>query len=515
MHDGDLLKEYLTERSEAAFRRLVERYQDVVHSLAWRQLGDPAAAEDVAQQVFLLLASKAHWLTGRSSVGGWLHRSTLNLCARAHTREIRRMKREHTYSADPSINSTEPPPDNRELIRQLDTILNELPEKEREAIVLRFYRGQSLREVGESLGTTEEAARKRVSRALDRLSERLKRKGVTAAAAAVLAAVLTEGAQAAPVGFTARTLSAAAAGGAFGKASLTAAIVTKAALLTKTQLAGVLAVAAAVPIAAQWKQTQDLRAELAALRDQNSSGGKTTVAAASARPAESVPAQPEISVEKSVTGTPAEARPKRDKFDWRRRWDKLSRAQQVEARVVQAASELKLNEAQAAEFSRILTSAGDEKDALYRTAWDAKEPVSSEALADVTARRDAAIAALLTEEQQAAWQNFHAAERQNRIELHVMDSLKEIQRYWRLSESQKDAAWELFTKQAEIFDPELMTDFRDSRTQQDEVLRQVLPPEQLAIFERHRDAQKALWEEEMNTRGTAPGGPPGPPPERK
>src|SRR5881396_3042738 len=76
MQDAELLRDYITSGSDAAFTELVDRYVDFVYSTARRQLGDAQLAEEVAQVVFSLLARKAVGLVDLPSLAGWLYRAT-------------------------------------------------------------------------------------------------------------------------------------------------------------------------------------------------------------------------------------------------------------------------------------------------------------------------------------------------------------------------------------------------------------------------------------------------------
>lgn len=173
------LREFVASRSDAAFRELVRDHSPMVFATALRKLGgDRAAAQDVAQEVFTLLARKAHRL-GSVVLAGWLYRQTCRRAANHVRTETRRRSRE---TAAATMNPTIPaaPPDAHLLARELDDALLTLPATDRDALVLRYFEGLGHRAVGEALGLGEEAARKRVQRAVEKLGTTLKRKGITA-----------------------------------------------------------------------------------------------------------------------------------------------------------------------------------------------------------------------------------------------------------------------------------------------------------------------------------------------
>jgi RNA polymerase sigma factor (sigma-70 family) len=190
--DWELLEDYAKTRSEAAFAELVRRHIDWVHSAALRRVGNPQLAEDVVQTVFVLLAGKAAGLRPGTLPGGWLFRTTCFVAKCSLRAERRRKSREETASAM----MTHAQPDDTELLWEqlapcLDEAVAALSDADRSAIVLRFYQKMSLLEVGRQLGITEEAAKKRVSRTVEKLRASLSRRGV-ALGGALLAGFLAE-----------------------------------------------------------------------------------------------------------------------------------------------------------------------------------------------------------------------------------------------------------------------------------------------------------------------------------
>jgi RNA polymerase sigma factor (sigma-70 family) len=193
MDDWQLLQAYAKNRSEAAFAELVRLHLDWVYSVALRHVGNPHLAEDVVQSVFVLLARKARDLGPGTQVGGWLFRTTRLVAGHARRAEQRRKIREAT-ACTMSHDTTAPDTDEilwEQLAPHLDQAVAALSEADRSAILLRFYERMPLGKVGERLGVSEEAARKRVSRALEKLREFLDRRGVKLSCVA-LGAVLAE-----------------------------------------------------------------------------------------------------------------------------------------------------------------------------------------------------------------------------------------------------------------------------------------------------------------------------------
>ncbi len=213
MTDQQLLREYTERRSEVAFAELVRRHVDFVYSAALRMVRDPHLAEDVSQGVFLALAQQARQLRERAVLSGWLHRTARNLAANTVRTEERRRAREQESAAMNDLLSAEPGADWEDIALQLDAVLGELEEGDRDALLLRYFERKSAREMAQTLGVSDEAAQKRVSRAVERLREGLAGRGVTIGATGLALAISANAIKAAPAGLAASISSAAALGG--------------------------------------------------------------------------------------------------------------------------------------------------------------------------------------------------------------------------------------------------------------------------------------------------------------
>src|SRR5664279_2280215 len=212
-----LLSQYARTGSESAFRELVSRYIDLVYSTAFRLVdGDVESAQDVAQTVFVALADQARTLPKDVMLGGWLHLRTRFAAGKLMRTDRRRQLRERQAA---EMNAIEDESDSN-LVRVapvLDEAIGQLNAEDRNAILLRFFEQKDFRSVGNALGSSEEAARKRVDRALEKLHVLLRHRGATLSAAALGTALATEAVTAAPAGLAgsvaATALASAAAGG--------------------------------------------------------------------------------------------------------------------------------------------------------------------------------------------------------------------------------------------------------------------------------------------------------------
>jgi len=223
--DAELLRHYVEHRDERAFAELVRRYLGLVYSAALRRTGGRTqVAEEIAQKVFSDVARKAAALARHPSLTGWLYRSTRYAVIDALRAEIRRQKLAQSLTTMPDIFPTESPVDWERIRPVLDAAMDRLNERDREIMLLRFFQGQTYAEVGAKMHLTENAARMRTERALDKLRSQLSRRGVTSTAAALGLLLANQSLVAAPVGLSvtvsAAALSAAPAGGLAGTATI-------------------------------------------------------------------------------------------------------------------------------------------------------------------------------------------------------------------------------------------------------------------------------------------------------
>ena len=272
-----LLAEYAEHGSETAFQELVSRYVDLVHSAAIRLMnGDRHLAEDVTQTVFADLARCARSISGDAMLGGWLHRHTCFVASKTLRTERRRLARER-QAVD--MNSLEDhSAANLALVAPiLDDAINQLGAEDRTAILLRFFEQHDFKSVGEALGSNEEAARKRVDRALYKLESLLKRRGVAFSAAALASALSAQAVTAAPAGL-AITISSVALTGAATSGATTLTII-KIMSMTKLKIgiaAAVVTASVAVPWVMQQRTQTHLNESQEALRQKDAQVAKLT-----------------------------------------------------------------------------------------------------------------------------------------------------------------------------------------------------------------------------------------------
>jgi uncharacterized protein (TIGR03435 family) len=210
--DMALLREYARNRSETAFAALVSRHLNLVYSIALREVRDPHLAEEVTQAAFIILARKAGSLGPKTILSGWLCRTARYVSAEALRSQRRRQRREQEAYMQSLLNETAAEAW-MQIAPLLETAMAQLGEKEHNAIVLRFYEGKALKQVGAALGTGEDAARMRINRALEKLRKFFAGRGLTLSAAVITTAIGANSVHAAPAGLAAASITAAAGKG--------------------------------------------------------------------------------------------------------------------------------------------------------------------------------------------------------------------------------------------------------------------------------------------------------------
>ena len=240
--DHLLLRQYAEERSEAAFAELVKRHLDHTYSAAVREANDPHLAADLAQAAFILLALKAAKLKAAPSVAGWLFQ-TVRYAARNARRAA--WRREHYEKEAAAMIQTSAEAETDSLWEHLAPLLNDalasLAVRDRDVVTLRFFEKQSHEEIATRLGVAEAVARKRLSRAVERLRKFFARRGVTVAGPLLIMVLGTHSVSAAPAGLSGVVTASAVAKGATLSASVLALVhgASQAVAWTKAKVAAV------------------------------------------------------------------------------------------------------------------------------------------------------------------------------------------------------------------------------------------------------------------------------------
>ncbi|HEY1686110.1 MAG TPA: sigma-70 family RNA polymerase sigma factor [Tepidisphaeraceae bacterium] len=178
--DAELVRQFASEHSQAAFAELVERHAGWVFAAAYRQLRDRHLAEDATQAVFLLLARKAHAMNENHKISGWLFNATQYTVKSIRRSNSRRQKYERDVAKAEMMKNEQA----AELSEYLDAAVAKLPAKDRLIVLRRFYQGMEFVQIATSMNMTESAARRRLNRAVGRLRLGVSADAMSAAAMA-------------------------------------------------------------------------------------------------------------------------------------------------------------------------------------------------------------------------------------------------------------------------------------------------------------------------------------------
>lgn len=293
MTDQELLRRFAETRAEVPFEEVIRRHVDLVYSASKRLVVDPHLAEDVTQAVFAVLAQEPvevmRKLEDGAPLSGWLHLTTRNIAAKTVRTEMRRRAREEKAITMQELSSTAPDPEWDQIAPHLDHALAELPEKDRNALLLRFFERKTAREIGRSLGLSEEAAQKRIQRALEGLRQIFVRQGVAVPATTLTAFLASNVIEASPIALVSTIAKSILIGGvatvSAAPATATFSKIFTSFVMTKTQTTILIGLTAGllIPLSHQHLILNQLRAEAASragLSQPTLAGAPTSSAAA-------------------------------------------------------------------------------------------------------------------------------------------------------------------------------------------------------------------------------------------
>lgn len=270
LSDAQLLRDFASTGSEEAFAELVRRYVDLVYSAALRMVCDSHLAQDVTQGTFLALSRNASELVECSFLSGWLHRTAQNIAAQTVRTEVRRRVREEKASIMNEVLAGESEADWGEVSQHLDAALGELSEVDRGVILQRYFERRSAQEISVTLGVSEDAAQRRVARAVQRLRDFFAKRGVTVGTGGIIALVSAHAVEAAPLGMAASVTAAIAMAGTTGATSAVTGTAFKfmATTLLKPILMTGAAIAVSVALVVQHQRMEALGKEKLGLQTQ-------------------------------------------------------------------------------------------------------------------------------------------------------------------------------------------------------------------------------------------------------
>lgn len=214
--DMELVRQYAAQQSERAFAALVSRHTNLVYSASLRRVCDSQLAEEVTQAVFIILARKAGSLDEKTILPGWLYRTACYVSNNALKGEHRRRRREQEAYMQSTLDETTTDAAWKQMSPLLEEAMLRLGQTDRAALLLRFFERRTLNEVGAALGTSEDAAKKRVNRAVEKLRGFFTKHGVILPPAVLTATISANSIEAAPVDLAKTATAAALAKGTTG-----------------------------------------------------------------------------------------------------------------------------------------------------------------------------------------------------------------------------------------------------------------------------------------------------------
>jgi hypothetical protein len=211
--------------------------------------------------VFADLARLAGTFSKDVMLGGWLHRRTWHVATTLMRSERRRLNRER-QAAEMNTLQDNPEGQFERIAPLLDEAINQLGASDRAAIVLRFFEHRDLRAVGVALGSNEDAAQKRVSRAVEKLRCHFARRGIAASSTVIASVIAAHAVHAAPAGLASAVTTASLAGAAGSSSFGLTSIWLKTMLVNKTALIAAAVILTATAVSISTVKTQHARANV-------------------------------------------------------------------------------------------------------------------------------------------------------------------------------------------------------------------------------------------------------------
>jgi RNA polymerase sigma factor (sigma-70 family) len=251
--DMALVRDYARSNSEMAFSALVSRHINLVYSVALRQVRDTHLAEEITQAVFVILARKAGTLGPKTILSAWLCRTARYASANALTIQRRRQLREQEAHVQSLLNESENDAQSetwKQIAPLLDHAMAQLGEKDHDAIVLRYFNDKNLKDIGAALGLSEEAAKKRVTRAVEKLRKFFVKHGIASTSETIAGAISVNSIQVAPALLAKSATAVAVAKGAAATTSILTLVKGALKMIAWTKTKTVMMVGASVLLAA-------------------------------------------------------------------------------------------------------------------------------------------------------------------------------------------------------------------------------------------------------------------------
>lgn len=149
----------MTGKNEPEVERILQTYGDILYRTAYLLLGNPHDVQDALQETLLRYLEKAPAFTSQDHEKAWLLRVTANCC-----KDCLRFRKRHAYLDLEPLVECLPAQEHRHLQE-----VYALPAKWKTVLILHYFEGYSLKEIGEILNLSESAVKKRLQRAREAL----------------------------------------------------------------------------------------------------------------------------------------------------------------------------------------------------------------------------------------------------------------------------------------------------------------------------------------------------------
>jgi RNA polymerase sigma-70 factor, ECF subfamily len=163
--DEELMVRFQQTLDNAPFHEIVNRHYSLAVYVAKGRLGSADLAQDAVQETLIRIVRERHRFDGKRPFASWFYTVLKNICTDIQRKEIRYRQKLEDYAADATSTAS------HGCTNELPEALNFLADSEREILVFRLVNGFSFREIAHHYGCTEDAAKKRAQRALQRLRQ--------------------------------------------------------------------------------------------------------------------------------------------------------------------------------------------------------------------------------------------------------------------------------------------------------------------------------------------------------
>ncbi len=195
----NLLKRYLrSDRSDESFSRLVEFYGGLIYGAAFRRTGDVSLAEEVSQNVFVILAKKAESLRHHSSLSSWLYKTASFEAEKVLRKEIRHRRRVELFANDVTNTVDDENVMSEEALSLLEQAIAKLSKNDRALLLARYFEGRKFRDIASKRNQSEAACKMHLRRVMDKMEGWLSSKGCTLNVASIAALMTSEWSHACP-----------------------------------------------------------------------------------------------------------------------------------------------------------------------------------------------------------------------------------------------------------------------------------------------------------------------------